>query len=59
MIPKWQMGAIFAAVAVLLAAAIYTSPYGHALLTGACNDNPRPLVCNRAGTRGGGMAGRF
>jgi len=49
MIPKWQMGAIFAAVAALLAVAICTSPYGQALLSGACNHQPRPDVCYRPG----------
>ena len=48
MIPKWQMGAIFAAVAALLAVAIWTSPYGVAMRTGACNAKPLPQVCRRS-----------
>lgn len=52
MIPKWQMGAIFAAAAAVLAVAICTSPYGHALLSGACSNPPRPDVCLHRGVRG-------
>jgi hypothetical protein len=49
MIPKWQMGLIFAAVGALLAAALTTSPYGHAVLSGACQSQWPPKECFRRG----------
>jgi hypothetical protein len=55
MIPKWQMTALFAALGLLLAAAIYTSPYGHALLTGQCSKWPGPPQCQLGRVRGGSM----
>jgi len=46
MISRWEMGLIFAAVALVAAAAFYASPYGHALLTGQCRQDPAPEVCD-------------
>lgn len=51
MISRWEMGLIFAAVALVAGVAFYASPYGHALLTGQCRaDNP-PQVCERSFAR--------
>jgi hypothetical protein len=47
MISRWEMGLIFAAVALVAAAAFATSPYGHALITGQCRQDNPPAVCDR------------
>ena len=53
MISRWEMGFIFAAVALVAAAAFYASPYGHALLTGQCRADKPPAVCERGFSRFG------
>ncbi len=53
MISRWEMGLIFAAVALVAAAAFYGSPYGHAMLTGQCRQENPPPVCDRSFSRRG------
>ena len=57
MIPKWEMAAIFAAVGLVLAAAFYSSPYGHALFTGQCGKQPKARECRLLWVRGGVIRG--
>lgn len=60
MISRWEMGLIFAAVALVAAAAFYASPYGNALLTGQCRQDNPPAACERGfsrmGVGGAGLA---
>ena len=57
MIPKWQMAGLFILVILLAGFAIFNSPgsYAHAFLTGQCSREPMPDVCNRFGSRRGGL----
>jgi hypothetical protein len=48
MMPRWQMAAMFIAVAALIVGAFYQTPRGQAYFSGQCWDRVRPAVCDLA-----------